>query len=875
MSIPQPKINITSIPAPRVPFIDSRTGLMAREWYRFFLNLYQLTGSGSNEVSLTDLQVGPPVTDQSGNFEAVYDQAQLASMMTQVNQDVENISSFAQLQPSAPQLGTLSAINQDNVPFLGFQTAPTFVNEALLPAGTVWWDTTGTLNIRMGNGNITQQVGEGFFRYGKASAAINDTNLQLVYKTGVVGAFGVITFAPAVAGITDPDQIIGIATESIANNGFGRVTTIGVVRGINTTGSAYGETWADNDDIWYNPVTGGLTKVKPSAPNLKLQVGTVIKAGSGGSGSFSVNKGSSSALGGTDSNVQLGTLVNKDLLQYDSALGYWKNVAAASVSVGTATNLAGGLANQIPYQSAPGTTAFSAGLTFDGTNFATTGTASAKSFIPTASIIPTNGLYLPAANAVGIATNSINAFYIDSGQNVGFGAAPGERFDIQSTLGVMTARVKNNATGAVAFGGSYTQWVFSSESASATLVQVGGAGYLYGGAGSFNIINNSNAPVAIFANNTEWLRVVPTGGISFGSSGTAYGTSGQLLQSTGNTSPTWTSSPSLTSLAINGNFITPFAGFKNKLLNGDCSLDQRTEGAAKTFTAGAAISYCLDAWYGSCTGANVTGQRVAGTGANQYAYKFTGATSNTATLFGQRIEAARVYDMVSSTVVGSLTVSSSSIATLTWTAYYANSTNTFSSNTQIATGTITINSTATRYSFSFNAGANAKNGVAIEFTTGALTAGNTVQYEALMFEKGTSVSAFEYLPTTVNTELCRRFYEKSYEIGKAPGANLGNLDAFTGQNMLICRPGGGTGGRGNGRAPFVVEKFANPSLSYWDGAGNASAVTLFNTNSQFVSNNNTADGFRGIYGSTTSVGFQYDTGSAACCGIMWVAKYEL
>lgn len=52
--------DITQIPAPRVDFIDKRTGLMAREWYRFFINLYTLTGSGTSTISLTDLQVAPP-----------------------------------------------------------------------------------------------------------------------------------------------------------------------------------------------------------------------------------------------------------------------------------------------------------------------------------------------------------------------------------------------------------------------------------------------------------------------------------------------------------------------------------------------------------------------------------------------------------------------------------------------------------------------------------------------------------------------------------------------------------------------------------------------------------------------------------------------
>ena len=39
-------LNITQITAPRVPVIDARSGLMSREWYRFFYNLYTITGGG-------------------------------------------------------------------------------------------------------------------------------------------------------------------------------------------------------------------------------------------------------------------------------------------------------------------------------------------------------------------------------------------------------------------------------------------------------------------------------------------------------------------------------------------------------------------------------------------------------------------------------------------------------------------------------------------------------------------------------------------------------------------------------------------------------------------------------------------------------------
>lgn len=58
--MPSSPANITQIPALRVPIIDPRTGLISREWYLFFFNLFNLAGGGSNTISLADVQVGPP-----------------------------------------------------------------------------------------------------------------------------------------------------------------------------------------------------------------------------------------------------------------------------------------------------------------------------------------------------------------------------------------------------------------------------------------------------------------------------------------------------------------------------------------------------------------------------------------------------------------------------------------------------------------------------------------------------------------------------------------------------------------------------------------------------------------------------------------------
>jgi len=48
----------------------------------------------------------------------------------------------------------------------------------------------------------------------------------------------------------------------------GYCTTFGFVRDLNTTGTPYGETWVEGDILYASPsVAGGLTKVKPTAPN--------------------------------------------------------------------------------------------------------------------------------------------------------------------------------------------------------------------------------------------------------------------------------------------------------------------------------------------------------------------------------------------------------------------------------------------------------------------------------------------------------------------------------------------------------------------------------------------------------------------------------
>ena len=213
-------------------------------------------------------------------------------------------------------------------------------------------------------------------------------------------------------------------------------------------------------------------------------------------------------------------------------------------------------------------------------------------------------------------------------------------------------------------------------------------------------------------------------------------------------------------------------GMRNRLINGAMSVDQRNNGVAQTITAAAALAYTVDRWYAYCTGANVTGQRVAGTGNNQFAYRFTGAASVTAIGFGQRIEAANCFDLAGSTATLSVELSNTLLTTVTWTAFYANTADTFGTlasptRTQIATGTFTVNSTLTKYTTNISIPSAATTGIEIVFTVGAQTSGTWI-IANVQFEAGPVATPFERRFFGQELLMCQRYFQ-SYGTANAWG----------------------------------------------------------------------------------------------------------
>jgi hypothetical protein len=348
------------ITQPRVPFLNPETGFVSMPWYLFLLSLNQLT-SGS-EVSLGDLQKGPPqltideinvIIDKAVETLAPSQDgllAQLAELQKQVN--------ALESQPRF-ELGTMAALQQDNVPWLQFDSTPSGMPTGVNARGTLYWDDaerSKTLALVMeDSGEVVQDIGEETFYRVKASAAI--TKGQVVMFTGTVGASGGLLAAPA-TGLTSTqsEYVMGIATQNIALNGWGYVTWFGEVSKVNTTGGA--EAWVDGQILYYNPaVAGGLTKTVPTAPNPKVIVASVVNAAT--NGILFVRPTFGSALGQTDSNVQVGTLVNGNLLIYNASTNRWENATLTAGSNVTITNGPGSITIA---SSNPGGTVTSVGL---------------------------------------------------------------------------------------------------------------------------------------------------------------------------------------------------------------------------------------------------------------------------------------------------------------------------------------------------------------------------------------------------------------------------------------------------------------------------------------------------------------------------------
>jgi hypothetical protein len=233
-------------------------------------------------------------------------------------------------------------------------------------------------------------------------------------------------------------------------------------------------------------------------------------------------------------------------------------------------------------------------LQFDGTNFTTTGFATATSFRPSASTVPTNGMYLPAANTIGFATNSTLRMSIDANGNSGFGIAPIANvrlasYDTNATVYTSTGATASPVGSVLALGnlsntnGGYVGISFGANQAAGT----GSATYI----GNFSNTGSLTGTM-VFGRRTgsatyaESMRIDSAGNLGLGVTPSAWNTNWDVLETPTGAFASYATSDPTTIISSNAYISTTSSTTGSIYKNtGYATMYRQTQGAHTWFTA--------------------------------------------------------------------------------------------------------------------------------------------------------------------------------------------------------------------------------------------------------------------------------------------------
>ena len=253
---------------------------------------------------------------------------------------------------------------------------------------------------------------------------------SIVYTSGGNGTHTQVSLAIATADETSA-RVLGWLAEDIANNASGLCMIEGYLDGVNTQGVTEG-----SQLYLSGTVAGSYQTSKPQAPVHLVYVGVCVKA-SAGNGRVFVKVQNGYEIDELH-NVQIISVANKDLLQYDSVSRLWKNVASTSITPGTATYAV--TAGTATYATTSGTSVYAtssgsalvagSALAFSGSitkdrisdlSAATVTSASTAQQSGTAVYAVTSGtsVYATTSNSATTSASAVNANYaVTSGTSV-------------------------------------------------------------------------------------------------------------------------------------------------------------------------------------------------------------------------------------------------------------------------------------------------------------------------------------------------------------------------------------------------------------------------------------------------------------------------
>jgi hypothetical protein len=333
-----------------------------------------------------------------------------------------------------------------------------------------------------------------------------------------------------------------------------------------------------------------------------------------------------------------------------------------------------------------------------------------------------------------------------------------------------------------------------------------------------------------------------------------------------------------------------YTGFKNRIINGDCRIDQRNAGASVTPNSSA---YTLDRWQlstGVSSKLSVQQSSTAPTGfTNSVLLTSTSAytpSSSDYISYCQKVEGFNFADMMwgtanAATVTLSFWVRSSLTGTFSGAlqndgasrsypfTFTISAANTFEYKTITIAGDTsgTWNTTTGKgveVHFNMGSGSNllgTAGAWASAWRTGATgsvslvgTSGATLYITGVQLEKGSTATSFDYRPYGTELALCQRYYEKTYSTGTAVGTNTseGYISFTTTSNnnsfiVWAIRP--------------KVEKRAAPTVTGWTPTGTSGNWDYYRSgasgSNSFLSDNMGTSGGRAY----TNIGAAWTAGS--------------
>jgi len=195
--MPDP-INITQIPAPRVEIIDPRTGLMSREWFRFFNNIYTIVGADLGIIQIPNGGTGLSSYPLNGQLLIGNTAGKRYDLKTLTAGSGITITNGAGSITIAGTGGTVTSVSV--VSANGF--AGTVATSTTTPAITLTTTVTGILK---GNGTAISAAVSGTdyapatsgtsILYGNGAGGFNNVTVGtgLTFATGTLSTSGTIT----------------------------------------------------------------------------------------------------------------------------------------------------------------------------------------------------------------------------------------------------------------------------------------------------------------------------------------------------------------------------------------------------------------------------------------------------------------------------------------------------------------------------------------------------------------------------------------------------------------------------------------------------------------------------------------------------------